>query len=445
MLADTPIWPVPGGQTDLGIAFASHLTAHRANPDLTLGAPEFEWLDVLRDRAFRTGDATLTTLTDTMLGLLANPAAHPAFQSDFMAAYEAARRHAYPLTRALVDEHHRLVGLSRDYTLGCIDLGQVRLIEDEATANTSLKEFVRDMRAKLASTKLARHEVLRQVFDVYAEALICRLLRERLGGRLRIAKIPESSVPGPDFECELDVVRQGRPETLRFYLEVKSLDIVAATQRLPEMMDDALDVQIELERQVNAGRRIAIAEGEIAPHQPFGTSSDYDPRSTRLAVENIVAKAAGNFKNAQFQRGPTFALANLLRLPIPGQGVGTLTKAYDDPRFGPGLSGALWHIAFGQVGQQIVRPEEFEGAGDDDGVLRRSGLLVDPAVALDTPGLIVVHWDHGYRFDGFLDPAWTDGGSWGAADTEEVIRSLCGDYNDAVDSRAVTYARYRPR
>ena len=362
-----------------------------------------------------------------------------------MTAYEEARCYAYPLTRALVDEHHRLVGLSRDYTLDCIDLGQVRLVEDEAAADTSLNEFVRDMRAKLASRTLARHEVLRQVFDVYGEALVCRLLRERLGGRLRIAKIPESSVPGPDFVCDLNVVRHGQALTLHFYLEVKSLDVVAAPQRLPEMLMDGVDVQIELERQIAKGKTIAMAEGVVAPHRPFGASPGYDPRSIRLPVENIVQKAAGNFKNAQFQRGPTFALANLLRLPIPGQGVGTLTRAYDDPMSGSGISGALWHVAFGQVGQGIIRPEEFEGAGGADGALGRAGLLVDPALSLNAPGLIVLHWDDGYRFDGFLDTAWTNGASWGQQDTEEVIRSLCGDYNDGADSRAAAYATYRRR
>ena len=79
MLANTPIWPASGGQTDLGIAFAGHLTAHRGNPALTLGVPEFVWLDALRDRALRTGDTRLTALTDTMLGLLVNPTAYPDF------------------------------------------------------------------------------------------------------------------------------------------------------------------------------------------------------------------------------------------------------------------------------------------------------------------------------------------------------------------------------
>ena len=108
MLANTPIWPASGGETDLGIAFAGHLAAHRENPALTLYVPEFVWLDALRDRALRTSDARLTALTNTMLGLLVNPTAHPDFQAEFMTAYEEARCYAYPLTRALVDEHHRL-------------------------------------------------------------------------------------------------------------------------------------------------------------------------------------------------------------------------------------------------------------------------------------------------------------------------------------------------
>jgi hypothetical protein len=384
-----------------------------------------------------------------MLDLLQAPTSQADFQGQFMEAYEDALRHAYPLTRALIAEHHAQAGTTRDYTLACIDLGQVRAIEDEALTDHSLATFVRDMLARLQGrTKLPRHEILRQVFDVYSEALICRLLRERTGGRLRIVKIAETSVPGPDFACEMDVRRDGETRVLRFYIEVKSLDIVAATQRLAEMLDDAMDVQIELDRQVAQGHRIAMAEGEIAPHRPFGGGAGYDAWSVRVAIENVIQKAASNFKNAQFQRGPTFALANLLRLPIPGQGVGTLAPSYRDPRQGNAeISGALWNVAFGALGRPIQRAPEFEGADGADGHLTRGGLLVDPAVGLHTPGLIALHYDQGaYRFDGLYDAKWAVAEwDWTPAETVEVVRALCGDYNDGSNARGQHYEIYQKR
>jgi hypothetical protein len=78
-------------------------------------------------------------------------------------------------------------------------------------------------------TARAAHKVHRSVFDVYSEALVCRLLRERGKGRLKITKTAQA---GPDFECEVDTEINGAPRTLSFYVEVKSLDIVDAPQRL---------------------------------------------------------------------------------------------------------------------------------------------------------------------------------------------------------------------
>jgi hypothetical protein len=97
----------------------------------------------------------LIDLTDRLLFLLANPTAQGDFKAQFEQAYEKALRIAYPVTQALMDEHRLHSSISRDYTLMCFDLGQVRAIEDEAVIDQSMKTFAQDMLDKLtAKTKL---------------------------------------------------------------------------------------------------------------------------------------------------------------------------------------------------------------------------------------------------------------------------------------------------
>jgi len=235
---------------------------------------------------------------------------------------------------------------------------------------------------------------------------------------------------------------------LDFYIEVKTLDIVDAPQRLPEMLDEGMDVQIELERQQRARKGVAVASGEIAPYRLFGHPGGYDPWSIRQVIETLIEKAAQNFKSKQFQRGPTFALANLLRLPLPGQGASALAPFfYDESNGGACVSGVLWQMAFGQLGAQIHRWPQFEGAGTTDGELQRAGILVDPAVNLPAAGLIALHHDKGaYRFDGLYDTRWVGAASsWSNIDVETVVHALCGDYNDRDNGRAHDYARYTGR
>ncbi|BBO04470.1 hypothetical protein SG09_38200 [Bradyrhizobium ottawaense] len=444
MLAQTPIWTGPGS-TDLADAFERHVPLSRKDRAYFLGVPDTEWLNALRHRAHRDRDPALLELTDRMLLLLADPRAHADFKKQFEEAYEKSLRLAYPVSRALLDEFHRQSGIAQDYTLRCFDRGQLREIEDAAAGDTSMRTFAREMLAKLtAQTKSPRHQVYRSVFDVYSEALLCKLMRERAGGRLRISKISETSQAGPDFQCELDTEMNGEGRTLSFFIEVKSLDIVDAPQRLPEMLDESMDAQIELDRQIEEGQQVAIAAGEISPHRRYGGDAGYDPKSVRLAIENLIQKAAGNFKNAQFGRGPTFALANLLRLPLPGQKAGTLAPFYYDPWMGGAcVSGVLWHFAFGEVDAPIHRSPDFEEAGTIDGKLGRAGVLIDQSLGLCTPGLIAFHHDQeAYRFDGFYEERWESREwSWSNVETEAVFEALCGDYNNRENGRAYRYSR----
>jgi hypothetical protein len=159
LLANTPTCPA-ALRTDLGDAFEAHVTTH-ADDAYALGCPDTAaWLNVMRHRACHCSDAVLLDLTNQMLVLLADPsAAGASFKASFLVLYDQACRHAYPLASALRDEQHALVGLTQDYTLSCFDFGMLRVIEDDAIDDSTLRSFIADM-LKLLSDKKPRHQVL---------------------------------------------------------------------------------------------------------------------------------------------------------------------------------------------------------------------------------------------------------------------------------------------
>jgi hypothetical protein len=241
---------------------------------------------------------------------------------------------------------------------------------------------------------------------------------------------------------------QGAPsQRLTFFIEVKTFNVVDAAWRLQDMREDALDAQVELERQANTGRKVAIAMHPIQPYHRFvknrGSDPEYDPYSVRDVICMLIDKAVSAFKVSQFERGPTFALASLLRLPLPGQGRNALAPYFYDPRHGGAcVSGVLWQAVFGTAGAPIHRSPEFEGAGTVDGFLDKAGLLVDPARQLPTPGVIFFgHCRAGYCCRGLYDASWASLHGWSNLETEAVLNLLCDDVNDRENTQVYKYAR----
>ena len=184
-LARTPISP-PSLSTDLGKAFASHNAIHGHDKTYRLTEYDVAWLNLLRDRAAKHPDELLKTLTESMVRHLANPTSSHDFGGIFKNQYEQAMEHAYPVAFTLLREKVAFSGLSLDYTLQCIDLGLVRRIEDAALADSNLAEFVSEMRHELSTPmSVPRERVYRSLFDVYSEAVVYHLLKERCGSRLR--------------------------------------------------------------------------------------------------------------------------------------------------------------------------------------------------------------------------------------------------------------------
>lgn len=442
----TEIWT--GTKTDLGDAFAKHSEAYRINDRYAVGRLERGWLDAIRSRATRLNDATLRGLTDQMMRLLKDPQAIGSdFKDRMQSAFDSSRELAYPLSTRYLKEIHSYSGVSLEYTLSCMDLGWIRRLEDEAVADLTMRSFVKEMTHHFENKAgRPKTEAYRQAFDAYSEGLICQLLRDKVGERLTITKMDASKSSAPDFHCILSPEKKGGKQ-LEFYIEVKSLDLADASHRLKEMLDEQLATQLSLEDQLKNGAKIAMAESEIAPNRGVGGDPAYDPWSVGKNIEFIAQKASSNFKNKQFSLGPTFALVNLLRVNIMGQGLGALAPVFYDDYGGGGCeSGILWNAAFGATGDPVYRRPQMEGKGDVEGRLLRDGVLVDPSLNLDAAGIIFLHDDQGYKFDGLYDAKWTHAGAnWSNTHVENALYALCHEYNDRRNEFAFKYSRFRRR
>ena len=102
------------------------------------------------------------------------------------------------------------------------------------------------------------------------------------------------------------------------------------------MIHEHAAIEFVVEYLMTAGARFAMTASEIAPNRGAGDDPEYDLCSVRKNIELLCAKAANNFKSKQFKRGPTFALANVLRLAVMPQDLGTLAPIFFDNSNGGG-------------------------------------------------------------------------------------------------------------
>lgn len=345
---------------------------------------------------------------------------------------EAAREAIYPASARLLRELQGANEVGGDDMLRSIDRGAVRRLDEEAVTDAESRTFRDDLLARLNEAGAKRSSTwAASVYEIYGEALVLQELRSRAPDGMTITKVPETSVSSPDLKC---VWSRSSGDPLIFYIEVKSLGVVGGGAKLNQDREQAFEGALELERQLSQGKKSATVIRTIAPFRKAGSDPDYDPRSLRGMVERTGTKIAGAFGSKQFADGPTFAFANLLRLAHLHHGPRALSRIITGER--GKMNGAWWTLAYGEQGTRMLREPEFEGATGDDGVLARTGFLIDPAVDLPTAGLMLL-FDEGSRrrivgLKARFQPQFP---GWDDAAARAVLTCLCDAWNDSADSR----------
>lgn len=172
----------------------------------------------------------------------------------------------------------------------------------------------------------------------------------------------------PDFEVA--------EKCLEVKFEVKTLSVAGGGRGIDRDIEDNLNANISIERQVKTGKRIAFGESEL---QPYGEKVHGLRPQTEL-IYTLLEKARGNIKDGQYEDGKTFLVLNLCLIPPELTDPRTLRPVYwTDLPFITGVSGQLWMLGFCAKGMLVLGPPEFEGKACIEGFNEKEGILIDKA------------------------------------------------------------------
>ena len=247
-----------------------------------------------------------------------------------------------------------------------IDLDIIARLEEDAADDSNVnsgyaKEVCKRLRIQMNNLTPDNIAAQRAIYNLSAEARIFYSILLKV----QIERVRECTVKKPDFRIEFG----GR----EFFAEIKALSMAGSDEKYRTIAYDGLEAQINIEKQLNMGRRVASSITFIQP--AFIENCEYDPWSFRAVVELLIKKATGLFKPDQFKYGPTIMFLDVGQWSIGCTLEEGCLEVFEDHITGAKVSGPLWHIAFGAIGSHLFRAPEFEGKSGADGVLEQEGLL----------------------------------------------------------------------
>lgn len=261
--------------------------------------------------------------------------------------------------------------LTHNPLLNCFDQDDLERIDHKANSDSFIAEKKRNILNYIKNTNIDFDPQLIRAYDEYSEAMTYFLLTEKFD---KVRRVPESKSKTPDFEIEFECNDSGKTEVCSVYAELKSLSFADGNLNYKKTMEQGLNAQIDLERQLNQGRKVATAFTEIQPL--LKKNKNYDPTSIKYLIEVLIEKIEQNIKEGQFSLGDTILLIDLKQLGSLSPYMESATPVFQEKMYQSLVSGIQWNIAFGKVGQLVFKPIEFEGRDNIEGELGREGILV---------------------------------------------------------------------
>jgi len=208
-------------------------------------------------------------------------------------------------------------------------------------------------------------EKWKSVVDHYSEA--DTYIHFKYEKKIDMEHISEGSGQTPDFRFKVG--------DTPYYIELKTLHFAEAGLNYKQTLEDSREASIEMKAQIQQGRQVAFSETVIAPlHRD---NKEYDAYSVKNYIERIIEKIEQNIKSDQFKTGDTFLLVDLKLVDKMSGWKKASVAVYQEPQYKSMVSGELWNIAFGRIGQPIFRAIEFEGKENIEGELSTDGILIN--------------------------------------------------------------------
>jgi len=242
---------------------------------------------------------------------------------------------------------------------------------------------------------------------------------------VNLTRIKEGKDKTPDFKIKKNDM----------YLEVKTISVVNGSMGIKKSLEDSLDAQVEIETQLNNGKKVAFGKTEI---QPYGDKPYKNNKGQISAViETLIEKSSQNIKFGQFPNNKSFLVLNLSIIPPFRTENYVLRPAYcDDCMFKKSVSGELWMMAFAELGAPILSAPEFEGKPCVESIASKVGILSDPNFDMVSGILFMIHpWQRPTEIWGLYNhekfKAWNDK----EPNIIKALLSITGsNWNDSRDS-----------
>lgn len=276
-----------------------------------------------------------------------------------------------PLAETFLHLKQQTNSITHNPLLNCFDQDDLAMLDNEADTNTFIAEKQRTILNLVAGHRIDFNPKLKSAFDEYSEALTYLRLQTKFD---TVDRVSEGSDKTPDFKVVFSDDFYDTPETHTVYAELKSLAYTEGNLNYKETMEQGLNAQIDIERQLQQGNRIAFGITEIKPlHKD---NQRYEFGATRYPIEILIDKIAQNLKAGQFSLGETVLIVDLKQIVIPSTFMEAGVAIFQERQYNSFVSGVLWNVAFGKQGNLIYKPIEFEGKENTDGELEKDGILI---------------------------------------------------------------------
>jgi len=252
-------------------------------------------------------------------------------------------------------------GLTFSWTIYQINPDTLDEIEKGGRENDSVLKVATDDLLKFFSKIQQPTDFIQiaQAYEAYAEASAYIFLK---GKGLDLKRTPgtgKEKQKRPDFEFSA--------EKGNIYFEIKSLDFQDGKIRHKNLAYEALDVAADLDARARK-TGVHFGELEVSAFEPGATPAD--------RIEIVTNKICGATKLEQIRYGPTILVVDLGRINMDTHHPSALLPVYFDDRMDAAcVSGELWHVAQGLIGDMIYKPTEFEGKSNLDRRLNVEGIL----------------------------------------------------------------------
>lgn len=250
--------------------------------------------------------------------------------------------------------------------------------------------------------------------------------------KLSLKKIPEMDDQTPDFVTSR--------HKIPLHFEVKTPSVAGGLRRIQTTLEETGKAKADIDRQIAAGRNIAMAMNVIAP---YGYPKPWHSGKIHLVIDTILEKVRSNIKAGQYTQLNTFLVIDMSLLQVLAGGRENLRPLYPDPQVeGSKVSGILWMVAFGTPTSTIREFADFEGETNLGEALGKCGILADTAFEFIRGLLFVIHpWSTRAQIWGLLRSS--DEKTPSGRQVRAALRPLvAAAWNDELDGN---HASLRPR